>query len=76
MKSPDSSVAIALHCLDLFATVAAIIAAAVVTGSTSNLMAIEQAEAPSRLNKPRLCPISKTLLPTSMAMAWSRFRNW
>ncbi|MBE9138564.1 hypothetical protein IQ254_15420 [Nodosilinea sp. LEGE 07088] len=54
MKSPDSSAAIALHCLDLLATVAAIIAVAVVTGSTSNLMAIEQVE-PSRL-KPRLCP--------------------
>ncbi|MEO1068595.1 MAG: hypothetical protein AAFW95_05670 [Cyanobacteria bacterium J06638_6] len=54
MKSPDSSVAIALHCLDLLATVAAIIAAAVVTGSTTNPMAIEQAEVPSRF-KTRLC---------------------
>ncbi|MGB3138693.1 MAG: hypothetical protein WBB18_17920 [Nodosilinea sp.] len=55
MKTQDSSVAIALHGLDLLATTAAIIAAALVMGSNSRLVAVEQTEATFRL-KARLCP--------------------
>ncbi len=44
MKIQDPSVAIALHRLEVVATVAAVLAAATFVGTASTLVAIEQAE--------------------------------
>jgi hypothetical protein len=48
MKPQDPRVAIALHRLDLLATVAAVLAAATFVGSVSTLIAIEQAATSSQ----------------------------
>ena len=48
MKFQDPSVAIALHRLEVLATVAAVFAASIFVGTASTLVAIEQAETSSQ----------------------------